>query len=394
MIRYKASKNQIKFYNREKSKEEALLNFCLLYDIGEEIKLEELVKYLVGINEVFRTYILIENEIYYQVIKEVDKIDIITNYIYTHNLDIVKVLNKHKFNLDYNEENNEALIKFSIIKVLEKVYLHIVVSHICFDIYSENILLEQIKNYYNRVYYKGESSYITYTKEEEVENKENKEYKEWWVEYIGHNKSWLNYLPINGNTLLLSEHRLAYEKLDIQELKRYCKKNRLLVFPFVLSIFQLYIYKSFGINKTIIRVPIYNRNKDYLKNMIGCIFNFLYIIRDVKDKQLLYIYKENIKDVIEINKRSMYSCEEIKKYFSKEVKNNEYMLSVLDNTNSIDSIYINNKEWNSVYVEYNLQSDIYIEIWKEDVYIKYNSLVFNKDNLQLEILKDLISNFN
>jgi hypothetical protein len=392
MIRYKASNNQIRFYNREKSKKEAFLNISLLYNIEEEIRLEELVKYLVDINEVFRTYILIENEIYYQVIKDSNKVDIITSYIHTHNLNILKELSNHKFNLDYNEENNEALIKFSIIKVLDIVYLHIVVSHMCFDIYSETILLEQIKNYYNGIYYKADLNYIKYTKDEENENKE--EYKNWWINYIGENTSWVNSINIKGKTIAISSnYKLGYEKLSIEELKKYCRNKRLLLFPFILSIFQLYIYKIFNLSKTNIRIPVYNRNKNYLQNTIGCVYNFLYIIRDVNNKDITVIYKENIKDITELNNKSMYSCEEIKKYFSNQIKDNQYVLSVLDNTNSLDTININNKKWTSLYIEENLNSDIYIEIWKNELYIKYNSVIFNTDNLKLEILKDLLTNF-
>jgi hypothetical protein len=392
MIRYKASKNQIRFYNREKNKKEALFNYCLLYRIEEEIKLEELVKYLVDLNEVFRTYILIEDGVYYQVVKDTDKVNITTTYISTPNLDIIKNLNKYKFNLDYNEKSNEALIKFSIIKVLDIVYLHIVTTHICFDIYSEIVLLEQINNYYNGIYSKPHLNYIKFTEDEENETKE--ECKNWWLNYIRENKEWLNYLPINGQSFLISECKLGYEKINIQELKTYCKNRRFIVFPFILTIFQLYLFKNFNISKTNIRIPIYNRNKDYLETTIGCIFNMLYIIRDVKDKDIVELYKENIKDIIELNKRSMFSSEELKKYFNNEIKNNYYIINILDNSNSIDSIYINNKEWKSIYVEENLQGDIYIEIWKNEIYIKYNSIVFNKTNLKLEILKDLLSSLN
>jgi hypothetical protein len=398
MIRYKASKNQIKFYKLERLKKEGFLNIALLYNIKKEIELKDLVKYIIEINEVFRTYILFEDNTYYQIIKETDNVNIINSYIYTSSLDIIEELNKYKFQLDYKEKENEALIKFSIIKVLDNTYLHILCPHICFDIYSEIVLLNQIKNYYKGIYEICNLNYIKYTNDEFIELN-NKENEQWWMNYIGENRSWLNYLPIDGKPVFLNEkNKLSYDKLSIEKIKLYCNKKRLLLFPFILSIFQLYIYKVFNINTTTIRVPIYNRDKEYVKKTVGSFFNLLYVIRNVKNKDntkdLLEIYKENIKDIMELNSRSVYSCDEIKKFFIKEVLNNQYVLSVLDNTGLVDRILINNIEWESIYVEEELQSDIYIEIWKDNIYFKYNSMFFNKDNLSLKVLEDIINDLN
>jgi hypothetical protein len=398
MIRYKASKNQIKFYKLAALKKEGFLNMFLLYNIKKEIELKDLVKYIIEINEVFRTYILFEDDTYYQIIKETNNVNIINSYIYTSSLDIIEELNKYKFQLDYKEKENEALIKFSIIKVLDNTYLHILTPHFCFDLYSEMILLKQIKNYYEGVYETCNLNYIKYTNDELIELN-NKNNEKWWINYIGENRSWLNYLPIDGKAAFLNEHnKLSYDKLSIEKIKLYCKKKRLLLFPFILSIFQLYIYKVFNINSTTIRVPIYNRDKEYVKNTVGSFFNLLYVIRNVKNKDntkdLLEIYKENIKDIMELNSRSMYNCDEIKKFFIKEVLNNHYALTVLDNTDLVDRILINNIEWESIYIEEGLQSDIYIEIWKDNIFFKYNSIFFNKDNLPINILENIINDLN
>jgi hypothetical protein len=392
-----ASSNQIGFYKREKSFSKPYSNMIYLYKVNKDYNIHSLLYYLVSINEVFRTYLLYENSLYYQIIKDIKDVIIKAEYIYTN--DIHTVINKikeYKFNIDYTEENKDCLLKMYYIMKEHEKYICILTNHICFDDYSEKVLLNQIDRYYKGDLQICNNPYIEFTIDIEEYNIKNRDIcAKWWKEYTDKYNSILNYIDIEGKSFSLIDKKVKCRResiYDIDKLNKYCIKNRVTLFSLMTTIFQLYLYKAFNLNICTIRFPLLNRNDEKHLNIVGCLFNTGYIIKDVNDKDMLSLCKDNLNDIMNMNMNSFYDREKIKNYLKADNKYKHYMFGLLQNNESIKKNYnINKDTWNTIEADDIIQSDLYIEIWKDRIDLVYNIDIFNKENLKIDIFYELIN---
>jgi hypothetical protein len=391
MTKYKASKNQIKYYNMEKSSNSLNMNF--LYTITPDFLSRDLLQLLYNIidkNEVFRTYIKVEDSIYYQYVKDIEKIIIKTQYYRGNNLDdIVKEINKYRFNLDYLDDNNNPLILFSIIDTNNQHYLHLLINHIAFDGYSEYLLLKDIFECPS----KDKLMYINYTKElEQFENSDLfKSQLQYFKEYYKGVDTYFNYLPIDKKSCLFGDKHRGHIILtnNLNKIKTFCNKNRITLFSLCLSLFQLFICKHFNLEQTVVKTAIQNRNLNNI-NVLGCLVNTSYIVRNIKDRKLLELCKENLKDIFSFSDMSMVSSEYFKEFFTnKNVQKNYFMFSIFENVNYCKEILKENN-WSVTYLNDPMVADLYIEIWEDRIDFTYNKEILKDKDINM--IKDLFNN--
>jgi len=383
-----ASKYQCKFYKLYK---DVNFNLIILYKIHTIEKPNDLSYNLIKINEILRTYIYKEEnkDEYYQLVKDIDELDIEINYIYTNSKEkIYNKLNSYRFSLE--RDSTEPLLKFTVICEDNNMYLYILTHHICFDGFSERILLEQINNYYNNTLNYPLKTYIDFTNYVYEYVEKNKDIcSVWWENYTKTHNSYLNYINIEGKSVLYEQNfKLQYFKLNnTLKIKNFAKKNRVTVYSLVLALFQLYLYKNFNLKITTIRVPLRNRPEEY--NIIGSLMSLSFIIREIKENDsLINISRNNMIDLLKISDISMYDSEYIKTHFKNTY--NGYMLCCLNDDN-LKQAKIGDGYWEVIDIDNIPQGDMYIDIKDDDnIYLVYNYNIF-KDTINTSILEELIN---
>ena len=274
---YKASSVQNRIYLLEDISENHLLyNIPALFKIEGNIdvlKLEGAIKEVINRHEALRTSFISKEGVLYQKINT--SFDFNLKYIKGNDLKSLVINNIHKFDL-----SKAPLVKASIIDCNSERYLLIDIHHIISDGVSMSIIIDEINKLYN-----GETL-------EEV-NYQYRDYSEW--ELVKFNKEsckkereyWNNKLidlpePISLNYDFSRPQYQSFEgdmlnkeidEVMSKEILDYCYKNNITLYIFLLSIFNVVIYKYSGSKDFIIGTPVANRNNNEFLNTVGMFVN-------------------------------------------------------------------------------------------------------------------------
>jgi surfactin family lipopeptide synthetase A len=263
-------------------------------------------------HEILRTKFKIENGKTFQIIENELKFPI--------NLLNLTSLNENEQKLKINEiisnENNIGfdltklpLLKSYLIELISnKKYLFIFnIDHIIFDGWSQNILIEEFRFYYNKLQNNEKfeiikpiiqySDFSIWQKQILINDEIIENQKKYYQEKFNFTKSLnISFENIetksinNGNSILFE---INEKKSNL--IKNLSKKLNISIFTIILSFFKILLHLYSNENEILIGVTTNNRNYNEIQNLIGFFVNSLPIklIFDENDNYLNIIKKLN-----------------------------------------------------------------------------------------------------
>ncbi|MFZ1289534.1 MAG: amino acid adenylation domain-containing protein [Melioribacteraceae bacterium] len=207
------------------------------------------------------------------------------------------------------------LFRIIIIKVTEKLnYLLIPMHHIISDNWSTGIFVKEIIQFYNNKVIGKDLSldpmkiqYVDYTiwQNKWLLTEEFNKQKEYWISHLKGSSEILEIIPdkkrpsiqtYNGSFEIFSIDKRLSNELD-----SFCKRQDITIFILFLSAFQFVLSKYANQNDINIGIPIANRNRSEIENLIGFFINTL-VMRGKID------YEKSIEDFIKETKRKSFEA--------------------------------------------------------------------------------------
>ena len=261
-------------------------NICGTAIIKEKVDFEKLQKSIELVcqkNDNFKLKFFIDNGIVKQTLSnQLNKIDIINVANKKELEQIREEIVQQKFKVD-----NSLLYKFYIFKFSNgEGAFTLNIHHLISDAWTLAFICNEIIKTYSQLKKNEEIkeeknySYLDYLKTEKEYLKSEKflKDKEYWLEKY-------NKIPEVAEILGSSTKKqglidssakrinIKLEKQNIEEIKSYCKTNKISLYNFFMAIYSIYIAEITGLNEFAIGTPILNRTNYKDKNTAGMFIN-------------------------------------------------------------------------------------------------------------------------
>ena len=261
-------------------------NICGTAIIKEKVDFEKLQKSIELVcqkNDNFKLKFFIDNGIVKQTLSnQLNKIDIINVANKKELEQIREEIVQQKFKID-----NSLLYKFYIFKFSNgEGAFTLNIHHLISDAWTLAFICNEIIKTYSQLKNNKEIkeeknySYLDYLKTEKEYMKSEKflKDKEYWLEKY-------NKIPEVAEILGSSTKKqglidssakrinIKLEKQNIEEIKSYCKTNKISLYNFFMAIYSIYIAEITGLNEFAIGTPILNRTNYKEKNTAGMFIN-------------------------------------------------------------------------------------------------------------------------
>ena len=261
-------------------------NICGTAIIKEKVdfvKLQKSIELVCKKNDNFKLKFFIDNGIVKQTLSnQLNKIDIINVANKKELEQIREEIVQQKFKVD-----NSLLYKFYIFKFSNgEGAFTLNIHHLISDAWTLAFICNEIIKTYSQLKKNEEIkeeknySYLDYLKTEKEYLKSEKflKDKEYWLEKY-------NKIPEVAEILGSSTKKqglidssakrinIKLEKQNIEEIKSYCKTNKISLYNFFMAIYSIYIAEITGLNEFAIGTPILNRTNYKEKNTAGMFIN-------------------------------------------------------------------------------------------------------------------------
>ncbi|MCP5063933.1 MAG: amino acid adenylation domain-containing protein [Ignavibacteriae bacterium] len=203
------------------------------------------------------------------------------------------------------------LFRVITIKILDDLnYLLMPMHHIVSDNWSTGVLIGEILLNYKSLITNKEVEvdplkiqYLDYAswQKEWLSGDELTKQKEYWVNQLTNSNEILEIIPDKQRPAIQSS-KGAFELFVIEEqvfnrLERFCKKEEITIFVLLISTFQLLLSKYANQNDINIGVPIANRNRAEVEELIGFFINTLVFRGNVKNTQTVSEFLSETKKI-------------------------------------------------------------------------------------------------
>ncbi|MCB8816719.1 condensation domain-containing protein [Desulfosporosinus shakirovi] len=175
----------------------------------------------------------------------------------------------------------EVPVRFRLFqREADRYHLHVCIHHMFIDGWSIKLFYKEFKDLYRA--FAGEESYVPeipafqygdYAKRDYL--RERTKEKTYWLGQLEKASFYLN-LPLNQPRRKSQDTQgtfFRYTVADKAEISRLCKKYKLSVFSFFLSVYYLTLRKCCAQNNLTVGTPILNRNSEELNSLMGYFSN-------------------------------------------------------------------------------------------------------------------------
>lgn len=362
-------------------------------------KINKIINKIVELNDALRINIIEEDETY-QIVREFKKCNIESINIDLDDKDAINEQRKD-FISDIIDVLDEKLYRFKILYDAKRAIIFVKMHHIISDAWSFSKLAEQfIVLYENQDYEIKAPSYIDYAVESENytnSEKYNKD-EEFFKEYL---------MGINEKTSFKESdkkekdyeaaryHIKLDEKLNIK-INEFCKKNKISVYVFFLTILAVYMYRILDKDDFVIGTSVLGRSNFSEKQMLGMFVSTIPLRIKIEENMSILELASNISKILaKIFRHQKYPyikmLEQIHK--STEVKNNLYDIVLSYQNARIDTGFENkyNTSWEFLNT---MLDELQIHIVDMDntgtLAINYDYLKSHFEEIEIEFLHNRI----
>jgi len=395
-----------------------LLNVSCVYDIEGLLKVKDFEKSLQSIiynHESLRTnFEEIKGELV-QVIKRkcqinLEIIDLSKKKIQDKKTILDKI--KRDMTIEPFDLRKGTLFRFKLIKLKKDKYTFVfVVHHIVFDAWSFEIFCNELAAWYN--YYSGETSIKPI-----VSKYQYKDYVKWEQEQDRlakverQEKYWLNKLkgelpvlelPTDRSRLSMpsyagSTKRITINKKNFDKIRDLCKKEKITLYIFLLTVFEIFLYRLTGQSDLLIGSFVSTRSRQEFEKLIGPMFNNLIIRGKLDGAYSFSELTEAVKnEVLESIIHKDYSFDHLleKLKLRRDLSRPPIFNVSLQLYNKRDLKIFHKLKVKYERIDYDYSSELDLFLYAEEkndsliVKFNYNSDLFNQDTA-----KQLIKTFN
>ncbi|KEI95363.1 amino acid adenylation protein [Clostridium botulinum A2B7 92] len=256
-------------------------NIVSKIDIGSNLDvqlLEKTINLIIKKNDSLRLKFCEEEGKIYEYVEEYKYIDIPFLDFSLYNDKAENKLNEFCMNevrkILYKQ--NKLLFKFYIYKINnEEMGVCFFIHHLIFDGMSCNLLLKQLSNIYQQLFYNGiadsnlENSYIDFISDEKeyLNSEDYKKNKEFWNKKFSNLNT--NSLYINPKSIKSKTKSFLLSSRRGNELKKYLKEHNISLNKFFISISSIYMSRILNDNDITLAVACFNRSNERQKKTIG-----------------------------------------------------------------------------------------------------------------------------
>ncbi len=167
------------------------------------------------------------------------------------------------------------------------------IHHLISDAWTMSLCLEQIYNNYNSIVKKlpkfefSNPSYIEFIKKQSEYEKSEKYSKDknYWENKFSSIPGLLTYRSGVEPSINANRKIFTFDKVLIKKIGKYCKRNSISDYVFLLSIFGVYFRNISNSNKFVIGNPVLNRSNFKEKNTTGLFVSTMPFIFDINDNE-------------------------------------------------------------------------------------------------------------
>jgi len=204
----------------------------------------------------------------------------------------------------------DPVLRVYIIKLNEVKYAMIInIHHIVSDGWSKGIILRELASIYGEgidiesdKLGKTKLQYNDYVRWMNQKNgcNEWKKYLKSWKERLKNSPALLE-LPADYERPSIQSNQgtmieFSFSKDELEEIDLYCRESRCTLFSFLLSAFNLLLYRYSGQGDIVIGTPVAGRNNSKLEEMVGLFVNTVLIRTSIEDEMSFCEYLEVVKN--------------------------------------------------------------------------------------------------
>ena len=261
---------------------------CLKISEKVDIKaLEKAVNYFIMKNDSFRTKITIDGDVPKQYFDEF-------KYEEYEIIDIKSDSELKEFEASFPLQNidiyNNNLYIVKLLKLPDGSIIFAINSHhLIADAWTMSVLIDEVYNNYINIV-NGEKldltpnpSYREYIEKqiEYIKTSKFEKDKEYWEEQFEKLPNIVSFKNNKNATIKSNRKIYSFDKTKVNQIKEFCKENKISEFIFLFSIFNIYIGNIFNYDNFVIGNPVLNRANYREKQMTGMFVSIMPFVVDI-----------------------------------------------------------------------------------------------------------------
>ena len=320
------------YFLHQFNKKSSSYNTGLCLQIKGDINLDAFKKSLLKIHmrhDILRTVYRNSNEEIIQEVLTLNDLNFSIKDISAESEDAQKniIANEHNNSFDLN---NGSIWRNTLYKIGENAHVYAMsIHHIAFDDWSSNIFLNELTLNYQLIIENKTNSltkplqYIEFVNDQKDTSKYLKGH-DFWASNLNNIDTLV--LNIKGDSkeinidekLKSATSRFTFSSQKSVQIRKYCSEQKLTMFSFLISLYQILLYRYTSQQKFIIGTPVAGRNTPKFHNTIGYFVNLIPMVCEIHPTEtILDFLIKNKKMIAESLSNQEYPLSKIIENFSK-----------------------------------------------------------------------------